>query len=179
VRTHPPERDLRDDTLTALYHAHALAMIRLGYVILGDRQAAEDVVQESFVGLHRHWGNLTDEGKALRYLRASVLNGSRTALRRRRPATTLDLVDDDPVSSAAASPAEDALLAGEDRRLVMRAIQGLPERQREVLVLRFYLDAPDAEIARLMGIRESTVRSTAHRALRALATILGDDHELA
>jgi RNA polymerase sigma factor (sigma-70 family) len=177
VRTHPPERDLRGDTLTALHHAHALSLIRLGYVMLGDRQAAEDVVQDAFAGLHRHWASLADQGKALHYLRSCVLNGCRTVLRRRRPATSLELVDDES-SRTHASSAEDALLAAEERRLVMRAIRDLPERQREVLVLRFYLDAPDAEIARLMGIGESTVRSTAHRALRALGKILGDDHEL-
>jgi DNA-directed RNA polymerase specialized sigma24 family protein len=66
VRTHPAERDLRGDTSTALYHAHALSLIRLGYVMLGDRQAAEDVVQDSFAGLHRHWANLADQDKAAR-----------------------------------------------------------------------------------------------------------------
>ena len=57
----------------------------------------------------------------------------------------------------------------------MRAIRRLPGRQREALVLRFYLDAPDAEIARLMGIRESTVRSTTHRAIAALGRLLAEE----
>ena len=176
MRTPPPEQDLHGDTLTALYQAHALSLIRLGYVMLGDRQAAEDVVQDAFAGLHRRWANLADQGKALQYLRSCVLNGCRTAWRRRRPTAALELLDHEP-SRTHASPAEDALLADEERQLVIRAIRDLPERQREVLVLRFYLDAPDAEIARLMGIGESTVRSTAHRALRALGQILGEDHE--
>jgi DNA-directed RNA polymerase specialized sigma24 family protein len=133
-----PEQDLRsapdaEAALTDLYRLHALRLIRLGYVMLGDRQAAEDVVQDAFAGLYRRWGRLTDHTKALQYLRSSVLNGCRTAIRR------------------------------------------LPDRQREALVLRFYLDESDAEIARLMGIRESTVRSTTHRALAALGRLLGEE----
>jgi RNA polymerase sigma factor (sigma-70 family) len=56
----------------------------------------------------------------------------------------------------------------------MRALRRLPDRQREVLVLRFYLDEPETEIARVMGISQSTVRSTAHRALVKLGHLLGE-----
>lgn len=155
--------------LTGLYREHALRLIRLAYVMLGDRQAAEDVVQDAFAGLYRRWGRLTDHTKALHYLRSSVLNGCRTAIKRKRP--VLELVDVDP----AVTSAETAVLAGEQQRHVMRAIRRLPARQREALVLRFYLDEPDAEIARLMGIRESTVRSTTHRALAALGRLLKEE----
>jgi RNA polymerase sigma-70 factor (sigma-E family) len=170
------ERELSDEpgaeaVLTELYRAHALRLIRLGYVMLGDRQAAEDVVQDAFAGLYRRWGGLTDHAKALHYLRSSVLNGCRTAIKRHRP--VLDLVDVDPVVTSAET-AETAVLAGEQQRALMNAIRQLPIRQREALVLRFYLDEPDAEIARLMGIRESTVRSTTHRALAALGRLLGE-----
>lgn len=137
--------------------------------MLGDRPAAEDVVQEAFAGLHRRWGHLSDQSRARFYLRSSVLNGCRTVLRR-RPPSGLELIDERVLPAGAS--AEASALAGEERRVVMRAVRGLPERQREVLVLRFYLDAPDAEIARLMGIGESTVRSTAHRALAALGRVL-------
>lgn len=155
--------------LSELYRAHALRLIRLAYVMLGDRQAAEDVVQDAFAGLYRHWGRLTDNAKALQYVRSSVLNGCRTAIRRNRP--TLELVD---LQHADAS-AESAMLAYERQQEIMRAIRRLPDRQREALVLRFYLDEPDAEIARLMGIRESTVRSTTHRALAALGRLLREE----
>ena len=70
--------------------------------------------------------------------------------------------------------AEAAVLSGEQRREVMTALRALPDRQREVLVLRFYLDLPDADIARDMGISPSTVRSTAYRALAALGRSLGE-----
>jgi RNA polymerase sigma factor (sigma-70 family) len=66
------------------------------------------------------------------------------------------------------------VLTSEERREVMRALRLLPDRQREVLVLRFYLDEPEAEIARAMGISPSTVRSTAHRALAKLGRLLGE-----
>jgi RNA polymerase sigma factor (sigma-70 family) len=72
----------------------------------------------------------------------------------------------------AAESAEAAMLSGEERSQLMRAVQRLPTRQREALVLRFYLDLPDGEIARVMGVRPSTVRSTMHRALDALGRIL-------
>jgi DNA-directed RNA polymerase specialized sigma24 family protein len=69
--------------VTALYQAHALGLIRLAVVMLGDRAAAEDVVQEAFCGLYRRWHALADTERALGYLRSSVINGCRTALRRR------------------------------------------------------------------------------------------------
>jgi len=166
------ERDFEPDAeaaLTDLYRVHALRLIRLAYVMLGDRQAAEDVVQDAFAGLYRRWGRLTDHAKAVQYLRSCVLNGCRTAIRRTRP--VLELVDHDPAEVSA----ETAALAGEQQRVLMRAIRRLPVRQREALLLRFYLDEPDAEIARLMGIRESTVRSTTHRALAALGRLLGEE----
>ena len=168
------ERERRDEpdagaVLTDLYRLHALALIRLAYVMLGDRQAAEDVVQDAFAGLYRRWGQLADQAKAVPYLRASVLNGCRSAIRRQRP--VMELVDAD----SADMSAEAAMLAGEQQQVLMHAIRRLPQRQRETLVLRFYLDEPDAEIARLMGIRESTVRSTTHRALAALGRLLGEE----
>jgi RNA polymerase sigma factor (sigma-70 family) len=68
--------------------------------------------------------------------------------------------------------AEEVVLSGEERDEVIRAVGRLPHRQREALVLRFYLDLPDEQIARVMGIRQGTVRSTAHRALEALSRAL-------
>jgi RNA polymerase sigma-70 factor (sigma-E family) len=153
-------------TVTALYEAHALGLVRLAYVMLGDRAAAEDVVQEAFGGLYRRWEQLSDTDRALQYVRSSVLNGCRSALRRRR------VRDIQAVHQPPAVSAETAALASEERREVMRALRLLPDRQREVLVLRFYLDQSEAAIAQAMGISQSTVRSTAHRALAALGRLL-------
>lgn len=144
-----------------LYREHALGLTRLAHVMLGNRAAAEDVVQEAFCGLYRRWQHLADTDRALQYLRSSVLNGCRSALRR----TSREL----PVfHQPAVVSAESAALTGEERRAVMHALRRLPDRQREVLVLRFYLEQSEAETARAMGIQQSTVRSTTHRGLTAL-----------
>jgi RNA polymerase sigma factor (sigma-70 family) len=115
---------------------------------------------------------LSDTSKAVFYLRSSVLNSCRTVLRRSTAARALTLIDlgGEPMSVVAS--AETAALSAEERRALMSAIRRLPARQREALVLRFYLDEPEAEIARLMGIRPGTVRSTTYRALTALGRLL-------
>jgi RNA polymerase sigma-70 factor (sigma-E family) len=133
--------------------------------MLGDRQSAEDVVQEAFCGLYRRWSHLSDAGHALQYLRASVLNGCRS-LRRRRAPRALPY-DGQPVVSAEAT-----VITGEERREVMRALRRLPDRQREALVLRYYLDLSAEEIAATMGIGPSSVRSAIHRALASLGRVL-------
>jgi len=175
-----PAHASAEDGVTALYHAHALGLIRLAHIMLGDRTAAEDVVQDAFCGLYRNWTRLADQAKALPYVRSSVLNGCRSALRR-RPAARLAFRAAGPGSAGPTEPAaavvasaEAAVLSGEQRREVMTALRALPDRQREVLVLRFYLDLPDTDIARDMGISPSTVRSTAYRALAALGRSLGE-----
>jgi RNA polymerase sigma-70 factor (sigma-E family) len=162
---HPPAA--ADTAVTALYQAHALGLTRLAHVMLGDPSSAEDVVQEAFCGLYRRWQHLADTDRALQYVRSSVLNGCRSALRRRG---SRDLPA---VHQPLAVSAEAAALTGEERRAVMHALRRLPDRQREALVLRFYLDLSEAEVARAMGIRQSTVRSTTHRALAALGRQLG------
>jgi RNA polymerase sigma-70 factor (sigma-E family) len=150
----------------ALYRAQAVGLIRLAYLMLGDRAAAEDVVQDAFFGLYRNWARLADPSGALAYVRSSVLNGCRTALRRR--VLGRRLTEYQPPSGSA----EAAVLSREERQEVLRAVRRLPDRQREALVLRFYLDLPDPEIARIMGIRPGTVRSATHRALKALGHLL-------
>jgi RNA polymerase sigma-70 factor (sigma-E family) len=168
-RSRPPDGQAdAAGAVTALYEAHALGLVRLAYVMLGNRASAEDVVQEAFCGLYRRWGQLADPGRALQYVRSSVLNGCRTVLRQRKPR------DIPAVSETSASSAEAAVLAMEEHRELMRALRRLPDRQREALVLRFYLGEPEAEIARVMGIGQSTVRSTMHRGLAALGRLLGE-----
>jgi RNA polymerase sigma-70 factor (sigma-E family) len=160
--------DSRDGTaiVSALYAEHALGLTRLAQVMLGDRSAAEDVVHDAFFGLCRRWDYLTDARKAPAYLRSAVLNGCRSVLRRQARTPKVAVPSPDALSADA------PLLASEDRRALMVALRRLPDRQREVLVLRYYLELSDAEIARAMTIAESTVRSTAHRGLAALERIL-------
>ena len=155
----------------ALYQSSALGLIRMAYVMLGDLPSAEDVVQEAFYGLYRRWDRLADTAGALYYVRTSVLNGCRSALRRR--AVRRGLLQRGPLADPLpAVSAETVVLGGEEREDVIRALRRLPDRQREVLVLRFYAELPDEQIARVMGIRPGTVRSTAFRALDALGRAL-------
>ena len=162
--------------VTGLYQAHALRLIRLAHIMLGDRPSAEDVVQEAFCGLYRRWDQLSDSGNASRYLHSSVLNGCRSALRRRITRRTTPSAEPALGSGQATEiSAEATLLSGEERQHVMVAVRRLPPRQREALVLRFYLDLTEAEIAATMGIGQSSVRSATHRALASLARILGED----
>jgi RNA polymerase sigma-70 factor (sigma-E family) len=156
--------------VTALYQAHGVGLIRLAVVMLGDRPAAEDVVQEAFCGLYRRWDHLDDPGNALRYLRSSVLNGCRSVLRNRG---RLQLrLGQEPGRPDSVESAESTALVGEKHRAVLAALRRLPDRQREALVLRFYLELSEAEIAQAMGISQGTVKSTVSRALAALGRLL-------
>ena len=158
--------------VTALYQVHAVGLIRLAVVMLGDRPAAEDVVQEAFCGLYRRWARLNDTEKALSYVRSAILNGCRSELRRR--IRNERRADFGPPAAGAAS-AEQAALIDEEHRDVLAALRRLPGRQREALVLRFYLELSEAEIAESMGISPGTVKSTTSRALAALGRLLGED----
>jgi RNA polymerase sigma-70 factor (sigma-E family) len=155
--------------VTALYQAHAMGLIRLAVVMLGERAAAEDVVQDAFSTLYRRWEHLTDTGKALSYVRSCTLNGCRSELRRRirsdrQAARTTTLAD--------TASAEYAALVGEEHREVLAALRRLPARQREALVLRFYLELSETEAAAAMRVSQGTVKSTTSRALATLGRLL-------
>ena len=152
-----------------LYREHAVGLIRLAVVMLGDRPAAEDVVQEAFCGLYRRWSHLSDPAKSLSYVRSSVLNGCRTAMRKRARRMDAMLAEPD------AASAETGAIIGEEHRAVVAALRQLPPRQREALVLRFFGDLEEPEIARAMGISRGTVKSTLSRGLAALGDILGEN----
>lgn len=155
--------------VTALYQAHAVGLIRLAIVMLGDRAAAEDVVQDAFFGLYRNWSGLVDPGKALNYVRSAVLNRCRTALRRRGRPQRQEAV------AAVGESAETTVLISEEHQQVLAAIRALPDRQRETLALRFYLEMSEEETARAMGISRGTVKSTTSRAVAALGRMLKED----
>jgi RNA polymerase sigma-70 factor (sigma-E family) len=171
----PPDGDADADAdaaqaVTALYDAHAVSMIRIALIMLGDRAAAEDVVQDAFFGLYRRWSKLSDRANALTYVRSSVLNGCRDTLRRQARRDRRD-------RAAARSwqdvgSAEALALIGEDQRRILAAVRRLPGRQREALVCRFYLDMPEEETARAMGISRGTVKSATSRAVAAIGRML-------
>ena len=153
--------------VTELYAGHALGLVRLAVLLVGDRASAEDIVQDAFLGLYRRWDRLPDTSAPLAYVRVSVLNGCRTALRRRTRALQVGNFTEPPAQSA-----EAVALLSEEQRAVAGALRGLPERQREALVLRYYLDLSEAEIAAAMGISRGTVKSAASRGLAAVGRIL-------
>ena len=154
--------------VTELYRGHALGLMRLALVMVGDRTTAEDVVQDAFTGLYRRWSRVRDRDKALTYVRSAVLNGCRTVLRRRRRPFRGEHLP--PAWSA-----EAAVMVGEDRRQVLAALHRLPARQREALVLRYFCELSEEEIAEVMDISRGTVKSTTSRAIAALGRILEEE----
>ncbi|WP_441251415.1 RNA polymerase sigma factor [Kitasatospora sp. McL0602] len=151
-------------TLTQLYHAHRLGLVRMAVLLVDHQDLAEDVVQEAFAALYqRHGETLDDLDNALGYLRTSVVNGARSVLRRRK--TAREYV---PPHEADAPSAEDLAVLGDEHRRVLVALQELTPRQREVLVLRYWSDLSEAQIAETLGLSRGTVKSTASRALDAL-----------
>jgi RNA polymerase sigma-70 factor (sigma-E family) len=153
-----------DPTVTELYHAHRLALVRLAILLVDDLQNAEDVVQESFTALYqRHGENLKDLDNALAYLRTTVVNNARSVLRRRQTARAYV-----PPHEPDAASAEDHAIHNDEHRRVLAALQELTPRQREVLVLRYWSDLSEAEIAETLSLSRGAVKSTASRALDAL-----------
>jgi RNA polymerase sigma-70 factor (sigma-E family) len=163
----------RDATvaLTDLFREHHLDLVRLALVMVGDLATAEDVVQDAFERLHRGWHGLREPSNGLAYVRSSVLNGCRSV--HRRAAVARKHAPQLAGSAGAAEP--DAGLAADDRAELAVALRLLPRRQREVLVLRYYLDLDVAEIAGTLRIAPSAVRSTCTRGLASLARALRED----
>jgi RNA polymerase sigma-70 factor (sigma-E family) len=156
-----------------LYRAHALGLTRFALMLVGDQSTAEDVVQDAFLGLYRGWHRIREPGSVEAYLRIAVLNGCRAVQRQRGRARLLRIPYAPPVWSA-----EAAAMEGEDRRVLLAAVARLPQRQREVLALKYYLDLGEQEIAVLLGVSRGTVSSAKARALIVLTRQLGGDtHE--
>jgi len=156
-----------DAAITELYGAHYRPLVRLAVLLLHDVATAEEVVQDSFVALHAGLHRLRDNEKALAYLRTAVVNGSRSVLRHRV------VVDRNAPKSAPDMPsAEDGAFAMLERSAVVAALRALPVRQREVVVLRFYADLSEAQIASSMGITRGAVKSHTSRAMTALRSVL-------
>lgn len=158
-----------DAALLGLYASQQPALVRLAVLLVDDRAAAEDVVQDAFLALQRRW-HAVDPLAAGGYLRTSVVNGARSVLRRRRVARRhLRVAEPDE-----GPPADLALLLDEEHRQVVEALRTLPRRQREVLVLRYWSELSESEIAATLGIARGTVKSSASRGLSALEKRLGD-----
>jgi len=158
--------------VTALYREHALGLTRLAFLVLGDRHAAEDVVQDAYCGLYRAWDRMPVHDRALGYVRVSVLNGCRSVQRRaRRASGQYQLAAAEPLALSAEADA----LAGEEQRAAVAAVRCLPPRQREALVLRYFAGLTEAETAAAMQVSRGTVKSTTARALAAVGRMLREE----
>ena len=161
--------------VAALFREHHGELVRLALLMVGDLPTAEDVVQDVYASLHSRWSQIAARDAVLPYVRAAVLNGCRSVLRRRGIARRAGALhgasarNENPAKSA-----ENEVILSEDRRQVLAALTRLPRRRREVLVLRYYLGLSEAEIAAVLGISPGTVKSTAARGLAALARDLGE-----
>ena len=169
VRLQPTQPDA-NHAVTALYLAHYRPLVRLAALLVQDLTTAEEIVQDAFVAVHAAWRRLPDADHALPYLRRSVINRSRWALRDRAVADRLA-----PATSSATPGGSREAHIELERSAFVSALWTLPARQREVVVLRYFADLPETQIASATGISEATVGSHTAQALSTLRAELGGD----
>ncbi len=158
-----------DTAVEELYASHYRQLVRLSVLLVRDLETAEEVVQDSFVAMHGKWRSLRDPDKGLAYLRQTVVNRSRSVLRHRGVVArhTPEVLPDH-------RGADDDVVEHERRAHVLDALRALPDRQREVITLRYYLDLSEAQIAETLGISRGAVKSHASRGAAALRPLLED-----
>ena len=155
----------RAELVEVLFRRHYADLLRLAFVMLGSREAAEDAVQDAFVALHRKWPSLRDPEAAEAYLRSAVLNRCRSWVRRQvtqRAARPLLLVREHHESP------EDTTVGRDEAGSLVAIMRTLARRQREVLACRFVLELSVAETAALLEISEGSVKTHTHRGLQVL-----------
>jgi RNA polymerase sigma-70 factor (sigma-E family) len=153
--------------ITAIYDTEYRSLVRMSAMLLGDVGSAEEVVQDSFIAVHAAWRGLRDLDKAVHYLRRSVLNRSRSVLRH-RAVVGRHMPRQEPDMPSA----EHAAITRLERSAVLAALRTLPARQREALVLKFYLDLSEEQVATAMNISRGAVKSHTARGKAALRSIL-------
>lgn len=154
--------------LEAAYREHYRSLVRLASLLVDDLGTCEDIVQDAFVRVWRRAPVLRTDDRLPAYLRSAVLNGARSHLRRRAVLRRHRSPAADPATGPESQP-----FAGDHHR-VLSAVRALPNRQREVLALRYYIDLSEAEIASTLGISPGSVKTHAHRGLATLAERLED-----
>jgi RNA polymerase sigma factor (sigma-70 family) len=150
--------------LDRAYQAHHLGLVRLATLLVTEQAVAEDLVHDVFVRARAPITGM-EEREVYPYLRRSVLNAWRNQHRHA-------LVEERALPRLTPVPQPDPTAAVDDRQVLWHAIAALPERQRAVLVLRYYEDLPDLDIAQLLGCAQVTVRSQAKRALDKLREVV-------
>jgi RNA polymerase sigma-70 factor (sigma-E family) len=164
--TSAPREDA-DTALIELFSSQYAGLVRLASLLVRSSGEAEELVQDAFVAMHAQWSRLREPDKAAAYLRRTVVNAARSAHRRhavadKHQATLVDVP----------SGTDSAAAAADSRAIVITALHRLPQRQREVLVLRYYSDLSEAGIADALGISRGAVKSHSSRGLAALRSIL-------
>lgn len=157
-----------DELYTSTYHD----MVRLARQFVDDVESAQDVVHDAFLGLYRNRHNLESPANARAYLRTAVMNQARSALRRRRTAREHLAVAEPETAPGSDEP----VLLADEHAEVLRHLDALPARMKEVLVLRYWEGLSEAEIAKTLGISTGTVKSQASRAMKKLTVSMrGND----
>lgn len=156
------------DAYEELFEGHFWGLVRLARLLGADDP--EDLAQEAFVRLHRKLGDLRDPNAALAYLRSTVCNLSRNRLRHLRMARSRHryLAERGESAIAESSSADQAVIHDESIRELLQALRELPRRQRETVVLRYWLDLSERETAETLGIATGTVKAHTSRAMAAL-----------
>jgi RNA polymerase sigma-70 factor (sigma-E family) len=155
------------DVVAALHLAHYRSLVRMAVLLVDSESCAEEVVQDAFLKLMRRWSTLRDVGSAEAYLRRTVVNGARDQLRSRRVRRLVRMPTVAPASSA-----DEPVMREETSRQLIAALAALPPRQREVLVLRYFSELSERQVADCLAVSVGTVKSSAHRGLVALRTAL-------
>jgi RNA polymerase sigma-70 factor (sigma-E family) len=176
----PPESaaDDRDAVASSLFRDRYPTLVQMARLLVDDLETAEEVVQDAFVRLYGSWRRLRDPSRAEDYLRSTVWNMARDRLRRRRTVRRYEAVtargpDAGGVGIAAPAGPAEAVVAEERRHQLVVALDRLPTRQRECLLLRFWGDLSEREIASTLGISAGSVKRHVHRALTRLTAELG------
>jgi RNA polymerase sigma-70 factor (sigma-E family) len=151
------------DHLTETYRAHYRSLLGLAALLLDDTASCEDVVQEAFIRVHSARSRVRDPEKTLAYLRQTVVNLSRSALRRR--ILGLKLLSKPMPDMASAEEGAYEILERDQLKAAMRTLQ---RRQREVLVLRYFADMTEAQVAETLGISLGSVKAYGSRGIAAL-----------
>jgi RNA polymerase sigma-70 factor (sigma-E family) len=154
-----------DEAVTKLFATQYRPLVRLATLLLRDPGQAEEITQDAFVALHERWGRLRDPERAVAYLRQCVTNKARSVLRHRGVVERFLRRAPDPLTVPSA---EVGALAAQTRADLVAVVRTLPTRQREALVLRYFLDLSEAQTAEVMGVTGGAVKTHTARALAAL-----------
>ena len=158
----------RETAVAALFATHHLSLVRLATLLGADD--AEDIVAEAFYQLYHRWKRLRSVDVAAAYLRSTVVNLVRMRLRHLQVARR-HLVNRQGEPGEVSS-GEDATVLRDDQRALVEAVRALPDRQREALVLKYWLDLREKEIADAMRISTGSVKSHVSRGMAALSRML-------